>query len=249
MAGAVKKFAAERRLAKQRKESGPEISNDEIFSALRSVNATIQAGFKEAYARIEKINDTVETSVPEEVEGYSVTDLREELHGIMTHISTTKSEIAALKPKNETDSDQISAATGELDAVVESTAAATSDILKAAEEIQTYVEAIREEHVVQSVENLDKHLDCIEMEGMNVLMACGFQDLTGQRINKVVNTLRYIEDHIDALIKVWGITEGTAEGPLIANAPDDSRPDQDLLHGPSTDGSGVSQDDIDALFD
>ena len=136
-----------------------------------------------------------------------------------------------------------------MDAVVEATETATSSILKASEDIQTAVDAIRAEHAVESVENLDKNLDSIEMEGMNILMACGFQDLTGQRINKVVNTLRYIEDHIDALIKVWGITEGTADGALIPNAPNDDRPDQDLLHGPSTDGSGVSQDDIDALFD
>ena len=247
MANSVKKFAAERKLAKQRNENGPEISNSEIFSALRSVNATINAGFKEAYARIDALSE--QAVAPDDIEEFSVTDLREELQGIMTHISTTKSEIAALKPKNETETDQITAATGELDAVVDATAAATSDILKAAEDLQTAVDAIRAEHAIESVENLDKNLDAIEMEGMNILMDCGFQDLTGQRINKVVNTLRYIEDHIDALIKVWGITEGTADGALIANAPDDARPDQDLLHGPSTDGSGVSQDDIDALFD
>ncbi len=245
MANLVKKFAAERKLSKQRNESAPEISNEEIFSALKSVNATIHAGFKEAYAQISVLKEQAE---PEKTEGYSVTDLREELQGIMTHITTTKSDIAALKPKDGADADQITAATGELDAVVESTENATSDILKAAEDIQNAVDSIRAEHAVQSVENLDKHLDAVEMEGMNILMACGFQDLTGQRINKVVNTLRYIEDHTDALIKIWGITEGTADGALIPNAPDDVRPDQDLLHGPSTDGTDVSQDDIDTLF-
>ncbi|MBT7581357.1 MAG: hypothetical protein HN572_00240, partial [Kordiimonadaceae bacterium] len=197
MANSVKKFAAERKLAKQRSESGPEISNEDLFSALKSVNATISAGFKEAYARIDALGQ--QADAPDEIEEFSVTDLREDLQGIMTHITTTKSEIAALKPKNDADTDQITAATGELDAVVEATETATSDILKAAEDVQTAVDAIRAEHAIESVENLDKNLDTIEMEGMNILMACGFQDLTGQRINKVVNTLRYIEDHIDAL--------------------------------------------------
>ena len=77
MANSVKKFAAERKLAKQRNENGPEISNSEIFSALRSVNATINAGFKEAYARIDALSE--QAVAPDDIEEFSVTDLREEL--------------------------------------------------------------------------------------------------------------------------------------------------------------------------
>jgi len=35
----------------------------------------------------------------------------------------------------------------------------------------------------------------------------------------------------------------------MVNAPTDDRPDKDLLHGPQLNNAGVSQADIDALFD
>ena len=33
--------------------------------------------------------------------------------------------------------------------------------------------------------------------------ACSFQDITGQRVNKVVKTIRYIQDWIVAMIGIW----------------------------------------------
>ena len=82
-------------------------------------------------------------------------------------------------------------------------------------------------------------------------MACAFQDLTGQRINKVANTLQALEDQIDALFQAMNIAEGTGEGGLDATttAADDHSPGTDLLHGPQDEGEGISQDEIAKLFD
>jgi chemotaxis protein CheZ len=80
-------------------------------------------------------------------------------------------------------------------------------------------------------------------------MACGFQDLTGQRIKKVVNTLHYMERRVAAMVEIWGVETGTATTEIVAMAEDDVRPDKELLHGPQAKGEGVSQADIDALFD
>ena len=37
--------------------------------------------------------------------------------------------------------------------------------------------------------------------------ACSFQDITGQRTEKVVNVLRFIEQRINAMIEIWGVED------------------------------------------
>ena len=91
-------------------------------------------------------------------------------------------------------------------------------------------------------------VDKLEFIGMELLTACSFQDITGQRINKVVNSLNYIEERLQKMIDVWHIENGTADLQKIALPKDDQRQDNELLHGPQS-GAGMNQDDIDALFD
>jgi len=76
--------------------------------------------------------------------------------------------------------------------------------------------------------------------------ACNFQDITGQRITKVVRTLKHIEDKIEALLSAFGdgvrSTAPNTEGTLPSN--DDRR----LLHGPQLPEDANRQDEIDAIF-
>lgn len=78
-----------------------------------------------------------------------------------------------------------------------------------------------------------------------IFEACNFQDLTGQRITKVVGALKHIETKIGALMHALGEEIG-APPPAPA---DDEDPEKKLLNGPQMPGQGVSQDDIDRLFD
>jgi len=87
--------------------------------------------------------------------------------------------------------------------------------------------------------------DQLDMEATNILMACGFQDITGQRISKVVSTLRYLEERVDAMIRIWGV-DGIMPDE-IPQARKDTRPDAHLLHGPSLKG-GVDQSAVDELM-
>jgi chemotaxis protein CheZ len=77
---------------------------------------------------------------------------------------------------------------------------------------------------------------------------CNFQDLTGQRITKVVNTLKFIEDRIVKMMEIWGGLDSfkDIEVEAIAEATGDAA----LLNGPKleADAGHASQDDIDALF-
>jgi chemotaxis regulatin CheY-phosphate phosphatase CheZ len=162
--------------------------------------------------------------------------LRQELQEMSGYIQQTRSEIAALRP-NDAGHNRIMAATGELDAIVSATERATSDILNAAERISALAGRLRKG------DGQDDVIDELEAQTTEILTACSFQDITGQRTTKVVNTLRYIEKRVNTMIEIWGIEGGA---PAVHFNPDDKRPDAHLLNGPSLDG--VSQDDVDALL-
>lgn len=162
--------------------------------------------------------------------------LREELRGMSAYIDQTRREIAALRPA-DAGANRIIAATGELDAIVSATERATSDILNGAERIQALSDKLPRDGEVGEIAR------DIEMQVTEILTACSFQDITGQRTTKVVNTLRYIEQRVNSMIEIWGI-EGGSASPIIP--PTDTRPDAHLMHGPS-DG-GPSQLEIDALL-
>jgi chemotaxis protein CheZ len=77
-----------------------------------------------------------------------------------------------------------------------------------------------------------------------VFEACAFQDLTGQRITRVIKSLQFMEDHINRLVRMWGKEElaRMAAELAVQNAT------PDLMEGPQRSGVAISQDDIDKLF-
>jgi chemotaxis protein CheZ len=79
--------------------------------------------------------------------------------------------------------------------------------------------------------------------------ACNFQDLTGQRINKIVNVLKFVEERLDKMIGVWGGLDAFKD--LVDQESAALNGEDDLLNGPKLedDEGHVAQNDIDALFD
>ena len=76
--------------------------------------------------------------------------------------------------------------------------------------------------------------------------ACSFQDITGQRIGKVVAALKRLDDRIDQISQSFGDQRTGAGQPA---APNNSRPaNADLLNGPQLPAVDNSQEDIDALL-
>ena len=173
--------------------------------------------------------------------------LQQELTAITQVVRETRSDIAALRPA-DTGSNRIEAATGELDEIVAATERATTDILNATEKIQEITQGIPRDDP-----DLAEMVDAIEAWCIEIMTACSFQDITGQRTTKVVNTLRYIEQRVNTMIEIWGVdriaTEPVPESGSSHRKMGDTRPDAHLLNGPQLGGPEVSQDDIDALFD
>jgi chemotaxis regulatin CheY-phosphate phosphatase CheZ len=85
----------------------------------------------------------------------------------------------------------------------------------------------------------------INAKTLSILEACNFQDISGQRTNKVINIINYLEQRILAMIEIWGV-EGFTD---IEVEDEELDADAALLQGPQLDGQGISQDDIDSMFD
>jgi chemotaxis regulatin CheY-phosphate phosphatase CheZ len=165
--------------------------------------------------------------------------LREELREMSAYIHQTRREIAALRP-TDAGANRIMAATGELEGIVTATERATSEILTGVERIQALAMKLPKNAEVAPI------ADDIQTQVTEVLTACSFQDITGQRTTKVVNTLRYIEQRVNSMMEIWGVEGSTSEASSVDV--EDQRPDAHLIHGPAADG-GPSQADVDALFE
>lgn len=200
-----------------------------LGAATEEVRAMLQE-FRDSWNRQ---NDAVEA-------GKHVGVLRRELMEMAASIEQARREVAALRPPDGS-GDKILSATNELDAIVISTERASFEILNAAERLMDLAGKLRASGADPSMCNE------IDTQVNDIFTACSFQDLTGQRTSKVVNALRYIEQRVMAMISIWG--EDGLAGIVIKEEQTDSRPDAHLLNGPQLDGHGVSQADVDSMFD
>lgn len=170
--------------------------------------------------------------------------LKAELDLMKEAINRTKTEIAALYRKDN-DGKGVRRAAGELDAVVEATERATTTILAAVEDIETHAAVIRSTGNLKDRSSVDAILERTVM----LYEACNFQDLTGQRISKIVSVLKFVEEHIDRMINAWGGLDAFKDmiGASMETGPFD---ESSLLNGPKLDEDPghVDQADIDALF-
>ncbi len=117
-------------------------------------------------------------------------DLLLEMAEMAQMIARMRAEILAIKPPGSGPFDAME----ELNSIVQTTETATSHILTAAEQVQEIAWTMRESG---SVEALCDELDARATE---IYTACSFQDLTGQRTQKVIQLLRYLEDRINTVV-------------------------------------------------
>jgi len=247
-------FTAEKRFAKISSSTGA-ITNDDLLDAFNAHSAYV----KEVLSRASRLESSPSFSpAPEEEPGEENQDkIKTDSGGAEetpddphADLSRIAGEVAALKSANP-DEDKLLLARQELETVVEATDKAANEIINQTDEIQTMIDKIRDEISSGNTAKVEVHLSSLEGVATNLLMACEFQDLTGQRINKVSNTLHRLEEQIGELFLTLGIAEGTGAGGLDVTDSGDDRPDQDLLHGPQDEGASgiISQADIDAMFD
>ena len=221
----------------------------EIMAELRSIRAQMAAPRAAT-------NESAEAVVAREVaEAHALLEtyraqveqcekLKVELDLIHDAISRTKREIAVLHGKSF-NGEEMAKVNGELGAVVGGTEQATQQILEAVEAIDQAATALSKNVTPDQQKRLSED---IQERVVQIFEACNFQDLTGQRISKVMQTMKFIEQHIYEMMNIWGGVDAIkAHSPPIV---DNREGDAKLLNGPKLDGDAghASQDDIDAMF-
>ncbi|MBF0327502.1 protein phosphatase CheZ [Magnetospirillum moscoviense] len=160
--------------------------------------------------------------------------LFQEVESLASYIHAAKAEIAALRP-GEIKDEFIASATDELDAIVGATEAATNEIMDAAEQLETLSPMMDEQVAARLTEITTR-----------IFEACTFQDITGQRITKVVRMLKEIEGRVDSLVKAFG--GEVADAPSKKAKDPNVITDEDLLNGPQLPAGAADQAEIDRLL-
>jgi len=182
--------------------------------------------------RVEQVCAAAAARTPEALQ-----QLQHEADTIHRAIFWTKQEIATLHAGafGEGQPD----AARELDAVVDSTERAAHQIMDAAEIIAQAAKSLS-----ASKEDTQELAQAIRSSVLRIFEACHFQDLSGQRISKVLAMLQFVEQRIIRMMAIWGGPDALRDHA----APPERVPD--FLHGPKLAGDRghVSQADIDAML-
>jgi chemotaxis protein CheZ len=154
------------------------------------------------------------------------------IRDLSAYIEGLRREIASLSP-GEVKARLIDPATDELDATIEATAAATNTIMDVAEKLDA----------------MGSELTPVQRDKLTGLVtqifeACTFQDITGQRIRKVITAMRAIEERIAALAQMAGGDAPTRDSSGF-DSPFDNKGRE---NGPQMTNKAPSQADIDAMF-
>ena len=188
-----------------------------LAPALAERVAAVRSRFKAADAAL--LAEVVSAAV-----SASQAALLREVESVGRMVADTRAEIAALRV-SDVAGFEIPAATDELDAVVSHTAAATDTILEACETLDDFASGLGE-------------LDAARLQAivMTIYEACSFQDITGQRIRKVVATLKMIDAKVASLV---------AAGQSCVALP---APPEPLASGPQLPAAAMDQADVDQLL-
>jgi chemotaxis protein CheZ len=170
--------------------------------------------------------------------------LKDETALIHRAITRTKEEIAALHVSGLDGADgnrvsrELGAVAGGAEHAIQQILAAAEDIDEAANTLSAALKQEQERALAQDIRD----------QVVRIFEASNFQDLAGQRISKVLATLKFVEDRIAHMMEIWGGIDAFKDYTDAALAA--RKEGSVLLNGPKLEGDAghASQDDIDRLF-
>lgn len=168
--------------------------------------------------------------------------LRLEILNLFQYVQRLRQEIAGIS-KRDDDQTAFESMSEQLDAIVGATEKATNTILEA---VEAMTEASEELRGIDDAAARGKLCDQIADQSVEVMQACTFQDITGQRVTKIVSSMRFVEERVSMMAEIWGREEIEE---LADTLPDEEKTgDEALLNGPQLPDEAISQDEIDKLF-
>lgn len=175
-----------------------------------------------------------------------------ELGELAMFINDTRKQLTEVSKDHIADK-ELPDAESQLDAIIKMTEQATGRIMDSCDQLNMFHGDLRERLI-----NMDPPLDPDALAGVDdaltqaqtsvthIFEACNFQDITGQRIQKVVKLLQDIERKVLKMVVTLGLVEKADK--LDESDVETFNADAQLLNGPSIPGQGLEQDDIDAIL-
>jgi chemotaxis protein CheZ len=160
--------------------------------------------------------------------------LHRELQGIADYIKAMKAEIGGLQ-FNELKHTRIPAAGQELDAIVKATEAASNTIMECAEAV-----------LAADARDPASFKAVVDQKMLIVFEACSFQDITGQRVAKVIETLKHIEARVSRFTDALR-TRDTGRFVSEEERASAERKERLMLNGPPL-GEADRQSEVDRLL-
>jgi chemotaxis protein CheZ len=179
--------------------------------------------------------------VTKKIENLDGQRLSDNLEALFNYVQRVRTEIASLNQSGDGE-DKFATMGEQLDGVVEATKEASDSIMEAIEHNNEALTKLKDS--IEDAELIDL-LDTIENGNNAVFEACAFQDITGQRVSKIVKSVTYVEERVSALREIWG----DKELDNVELAVEELTEDEKLLNGPQSKEKAISQDEIDALFE
>ncbi len=164
--------------------------------------------------------------------------VRDEIRDLLTYVQGAMRELADLRPR-ALSAREIPDASNQLDAIVAATEEAAEKMMDVAEEI----EALANTTGAANDDFLPRMTDI----ATRIYEASSFQDITGQRISKVMRILQHLEQKLGSLAETLGDEDTSDDAPAVDPLGEIDDP-KALLHGPQLPTEANSQDDIDALL-
>jgi chemotaxis protein CheZ len=158
-----------------------------------------------------------------------------ELREIAGYIDAMRQEMGALQA-NEIKNSRIPAAGQELSEIVKATENATNTIMECAETL-----------MAADASDPAAYKALVDEKMVLIFEACSFQDITGQRIAKVVEALQHIEERVARFATAMQAKD--LDGFLTESERERAeRKERLLLHGPQHEGKAIGQSDVDSLL-
>ena len=214
----------------------PELANSVLNEKLRKVQRAADESV--SMDQIQRVAEQVVNSLRGDL-SLSHIQIYQELSEMAQFIKKARMEIASVRP-NDIPSMHIPSATDELEAVVGSTEVATGTILDSCELIGTVIHQLPPDSAAT-----------VQNAVTQIFEACNFQDVTGQRISKVVKTLQLIDSRVTQLLATFGdinFDPAANEVTRTSGQPAAAGIDTELLFGPQMPNVAKLQADIDAIL-
>lgn len=168
--------------------------------------------------------------------------LKSEVIKLFQAVQDIKVELAAVKHP-DSEMNHFSSVADQLNEIANETEKASNAIMQATEAISEVGDQLKDSMGSDAALPM---FDVMSIQMNTIFEACGFHDITGQRISKIIKIVNLIEGTLNSLVTVVG-EDGISALPLTKSplAEGDDIP----MEGPALEGGGVSQADIDKLFD